>query len=61
MARKMIKGSTGTPMTAAIGVMEVRKLVWPGRPTEPTVVRTAMAAPAAIVCGAKARPRTCAV
>ena len=47
-------GSIGMRMATQIGAIEVRKLTWPGRLTEPIVVIAATAAPAMMAGGASA-------
>src|SRR6187431_2536170 len=55
-ATSKASGPTGTPIASAIGPIEVTKLTAPGRLTEPTVVTSATAAPAAIVAGVSGTP-----
>src|ERR1700754_1959918 len=46
-ASMMPRGPTGRPIACATGTFVAMKVTWPGRPTEPRLMTTANAAPAA--------------
>src|SRR6185437_2845111 len=49
-------GASGTPIACATGRLVAMKVTWPGRPTEPRLITTASAAPAASCAGPRWMP-----
>ena len=55
-ATSSASGSTGTPIASAIGPIEITKLIDPGRLTDPTLITSATAMPAASTAGVNSTP-----